>query len=103
MMLPFERGELSCRRNCRGVSPFFVHSLSRVLENPIVMNRKRTGAMLSPCLVPTYKGIVVSIFPINNLTLLSLYILAIAERRAGGHPYFSTSFSMRAWLEVSKP
>ena len=53
MMLPFERGELSCRQSCRGVRPFMVHSPLRVSANPIIMNRKRTGAMLSPCLTPT--------------------------------------------------
>ena len=35
------------------------------------------GAILLPCLTPTQKGIVVSISPIINLTLLSAYILTI--------------------------
>ena len=40
---PFERGDLSCRRNCRGVRLLLVHSLSRVLANPMIMNKKRMG------------------------------------------------------------
>ena len=49
-----------------------------------MINNNITGATLSPCFTPTYKGMDVSIFTIINLMLLSVYILLIAENNLGG-------------------
>ena len=73
----------------------FFHSFSRVSVMPMIKNRNNTGAMLSPCFTPTLNGIVVSDLPILNLTMLFLYILSIADRRFGGHPYLCSTLMMR--------
>ena len=46
----------------------FYHSSYNVSENAMMRNRKRTGAVISPWLTPTLKGMEVSIFPIISLT-----------------------------------
>ena len=73
----------------------FSHYFSRVSVKPMIKNRNNTGAMLSPCFTPTSNGIVVSALPIFNLTMLFLYILSIADRRFGGHPYLCSTLMMR--------
>ena len=42
-----------------------------------------------------------SIFTIINLTLLSVYILLIAEHNLGGRPYLFNISTISLWLEVS--
>jgi len=45
----------------------------------MMMKRKSTGGILSPYFTPTRNGMEVSLFPMINLTTLSLYILEIAD------------------------
>ena len=85
---PDKRGELSCHLNLSLCKLFFVHSFSSDSEKAIMMNKKSTDVILSPCLTPTLKGIATSIFPIIDLTTLFLYIHTIADCRLGRHPYF---------------
>ena len=94
---PVARGELLCRLNWSLCRLFFVHSFSSDSANAIIINKKSTGAMLSPCLTPTLNGIVVSILPIISLTTLFLYIRAIADCRLGGQPYFSKIRTISLW------
>ena len=70
-----ERGELLFLENMVFVNPLFVYSLYIVSENAITRKRKRTGAMISPFLSPTLKGIKVSIFSITSITTLFCKIL----------------------------
>ena len=72
-----ERGESLCLENMALVSPF-LSIFSNVSENSMMINRKRTGAMLSPCLTSTLKGMEVSIFLILCLDTRFSYILLIA-------------------------
>ena len=84
MILPEDRGELLCRLNLIICKPFLTHSFYSVSSNSIMMNRKRTGVTLSPSFTPNLKGMDMSIFPSISLTLLSVYILLIAEHNLGG-------------------
>ena len=77
------------------MQPVFFLSFSRVYAKPMIKNRSNTGAILFPCFTPTSDGIVVSDLPIFNLTMLFLYILSIADRRFGGHPYLCSALLMR--------
>ena len=79
----------------------FFHYFSRVSAKPMIKNRNNTGAMLLPCYTPTLNGIVVSALPIFNLTVLFLYILSIAYRRFGGHPYLCSTLMTRTWFDMS--
>ena len=92
---PSDCGELSCLRNCNLCSTFLTHSFSRVSEKPMIKNRNNTGAVLSPCFTPTSKGIIVSTLHIINRTMMFLYILSIADRSFGGHPYLSSTLMTR--------
>ena len=76
-----KRFELLCIDNVDFVILFLVHYFSKVSANSMIRNRKRTGDMLSLFLTPTLKGMDVSIFPINSLTTLFLYIILIAEKK----------------------
>ena len=95
MRRPSDCGELSCLRNCSLCSPFFFHSFSRVSTMPMIKNRNKTGAILSPCFTPTSNGIVVSNLTIFNIIMLFLYILSIADCRFGGHPYLCSTLMTR--------
>ena len=88
VILPEDWGELLCRLNLIIFKSFITHYFSIVSANAIMINKKSTGAELSSCLTPTSKGMYMSIFYIINLTLLSMYILLIAEHNLGGQPYF---------------
>ena len=66
-----------------------------------MINRNSTGATLSPCFTPTSKGMDISIFLSISLTLLSVYILLIAEHNFGGQPYFFNISTISSWFEVS--
>ena len=66
-----------------------------------MINRNNTGETLSPCVTPTSKGMDISIFPSISLTLLSMYILLIAEHNFGGQPYFFNISNISLWFEVS--
>ena len=84
---PVERDEFLCFENLSFVSPFLVQYFYNFLANAIIRNRKKTGAMLYPFLTPTLNYMDVPIFPIISLTTMFLYILFIAEKKGGGHPY----------------
>ena len=101
MILPKDWGELLCRLNLIIFKSFLTHYISVVYENAIMMNRKSTGATLYPCFTPTSKVMEMSIFPIISLTLLSVYIILIAEHNLGGQPYFFSISTISLWLEVS--
>ena len=49
-------GELYLRANLNFLSPRAIHSSSSVLVKAFINNRNRTGAMISPCLIPTLKS-----------------------------------------------
>ena len=98
---PSDCGELSCLRNYSLCSSFFTHTFSRVSAKPTIKNRNNTGAILSPCFMPTLNGKFVSALPIFNQKMLFLYILYIADCRLGGLPYLSSTFMMRTWFDVS--
>ena len=57
----------------------FFHYFSRVSAKPMIKNRNKTGAMLSPCFTHTSNGIVVSALPIFNLQFV---VLSRGYRRA---------------------
>ena len=54
---PVEIGELLCIENVDFLSPLHVHYFSNASENSMMRDRNITGAMLSPCLTTTLKGI----------------------------------------------
>ena len=80
---------------------FLTHSFSIVSANAIMTNKKSTDATMYPCFTNTSKGMDMSIFPIINLTLLSVYILLITEHNLGGELYFFNIYTINLWLEVS--
>ena len=64
------------------------HSFPIISTNAIIMNKKKTGETLSSCFNPISKGMDMSMFPIINLTLLSVYILLLSEHNLGGAAVF---------------
>ena len=85
---PVDLGELSLRANWAFLIPRAVHLSSSVSDKAIIKNINGTGAMLSPCLIPTFNSIDVSTLPIMVLTMIFSYMRLIAERSIGGAPYF---------------
>ena len=65
-----------------------------------MVNRKSKGETLSHCFTPTSKGMEMSIFLSISFTLLSVYILLIAEHNLGGQPYLFNISNISFWLEV---
>ena len=86
---PVDLGELYLRVNWALLNPRAVQLSSSVSLKYIIRNRNTTRAMLSPCLTPTLKSMVVSILPMMSLTILLLYIRLISEHSLGGALYFS--------------
>ena len=101
VIIPEDWGEFLCCLNLIIFKPFLTHYFSIISTNAIIMNRKSTGAALSHCFTPTSKGMDMSIFPIISLTLLSVYILLIAENNLGGQPYFFNISNISLRLEAS--
>ena len=85
---PIDLGELSLRANWALLSPRAVHLSSSVSEKAIIKNRNITGAILYPCLTPTFNSMDASTFPVISLTIILLYMCLIAENSLGGAPYF---------------
>ena len=101
MILPEDLGEMLCGLNLILCNPFLDYSFSSVSANAIMMNRQKIGETLSPCFNPALKVMDMSIFPSISLTLLSVYILLVAEHFLGGKPYFFNISTINFWLEVS--
>ena len=102
MILPEDCGELLCCLNLIIFKSFITHYFSIVSANSIMMNRMSTGATLYPCFTPTSKSMDMFIFNIINLTLLSVYILLIAEHNYLGQTYFLNIYTTNLCLEVLK-
>ena len=87
---PVDLGKLYLHANWDLISTRAVHSSSSVLEKSTIKNINITGAMLSPCLTPTFKSMDVSTLPMMRLHMLLLYMRLIAERSLGDAPYFTS-------------
>ena len=85
---PVDLGELSLSANWDSLSPRDVHSSSSIPTKAIIKKINRTGAILSPCLIPTLNSLDVSTFPMMRLTILLSYMRLIAEHILGGAQYF---------------
>ena len=66
---PVDIGEFSLRENGYLLSPRSAHLSSSVSEKDIIKNINITGAILSPCLTPTLKLMVVSTLPMMSLNM----------------------------------
>ena len=94
--------KLSLHANWVLIDPRAVHLSSSVSDKVIIRNKNSTGAMMSPCLIPTLKSMDVSILPVMSLITLFSYVRLMAEHSLGGVRYFPNVEMSNAWFGVSK-
>ena len=99
---PVGLGEFSLYANWDLLNPSSIHLSSSVLVNAIIRNMNSTGAMLYPCLAPTFKSMYLSILPMMSLNKLLSYMRFIDEHIIGGMPDFPSMVISSSRLEVSK-